>query len=83
MSRRTTSYALAAAVTLAAAGGLSTPFASAATKLFYAGSDGSGNAVARVFLPDELIDAPIDIIDGGTQYDGMAVAVDSSTGRLY
>ena len=83
MSRRTTSYALAAAVTLAAAGGLSTPFASAATKLFYAGSDGSGNAVARVFLPDELSDAPIDIIDGGTQYDGMAVAVDSSTGRLY
>lgn len=83
MSRRTTSYALAAAVTLAAAGGLSTPFASAATKLFYAGSDGSGNAVARVFVPDELFDAPIDIIDGGTQYGGMAVAVDSSTGRLY
>ena len=37
-----------AAVTLAAAGGLSTPFASAATKIFYAGST-AGLASASVF----------------------------------
>ena len=83
MSRRTTSYALAAAVTRAAGGGLATPFAAAATKIFYAGRDGAGSAVTRVFMPDELFDAPIDSTDAGTQYGGMAVAVDSTTGRLY
>ena len=81
MSRRTTSYALAAAVTLAAAGGLSTPFASAATKIFYAGST-AGLASASVFTVGGSA-LPLDSANPGSQYSGTAVAVDSTTGRLY
>jgi hypothetical protein len=81
MSRRTTSYALAAAVTLAAAGGLATPFAAAATKIFYAGST-AGLASASVFTVGGST-VPLDSANPGTQYSGTAVAVDSTTGRLY
>ena len=57
------------------------PAAGAATKIFYAGST-AGLASASVFTVGGST-VPLDSANPGTQYSGTAVAVDSTTGRLY
>jgi hypothetical protein len=57
------------------------PAAGAATKIFYAGST-AGLASASVFTVGGST-VPLDSANPGSQYSGTAVAVDSTTGRLY
>ena len=57
------------------------PVAGAATKIFYAGST-AGLASASVFTVGGSA-LPLDSANPGSQYSGTAVAVDSTTGRLY